>query len=103
MMFKFANYISNHVQLISMKMDYKHPQWNEFLERLAGPEGINYLEDPKTGKLNWECKGGEDKTHAIDLMKKMGLNESDIKKSIKFFNKHGGYCDCEILLNVNDD
>ena len=39
-------------------MDPSHPQWDEFIERLSGPEGCNFRED-SNGKLTWSWKGGE--------------------------------------------
>jgi hypothetical protein len=31
------------------------------------------------------------------------LGDVDIPGSIAFFKSHGGYCDCEILLNIDDN
>lgn len=28
--------------------------------------------------------------------------EIDMEKSLKYFRSHGGYCDCEVLMNVED-
>ena len=36
---------------------------------------------------------------AEQLMRTMG--NVDVAASLKFFSEHGGYCDCEILLNVD--
>jgi hypothetical protein len=30
----------------------------------------------------------------------MGLTRQDIIDSCAFFREHGGYCDCEIILNI---
>lgn len=34
------------------------------------------------------------------FLKKHGLNTNDINEICAFFQEHGGYCDCEVLLNV---
>jgi hypothetical protein len=31
------------------------------------------------------------------------MGNVDIPASIAFFEEHGGYCDCEILLNVDPE
>jgi hypothetical protein len=36
--------------------------------------------------------------HAKKILADMG--NVNIEESIDFFEEHGGYCDCEILLNV---
>jgi len=76
-------------------MTPRHPRWNEFTERLEGAEGINYRVDGN-GKGEWKCHGNH--KLAISILETM--EDIDIPKSLKYFEKHGGYCDCEILLNV---
>jgi hypothetical protein len=39
--------------------------------------------------------------HAKAVMTAMG--DIDIAATLAFFEAHGGYCDCEILLNVDPD
>lgn len=68
-------------------MTHAHPRWHEFIESLAGERDI--ME---------KCSGGWNKSYATEILKKMG--NLDIEKSIEYFEKHGGYCDCEILLNL---
>ena len=75
-------------------MTPEHPLWGEFCERLEGPEGCNFTPD-----LKWTCKGGNDKSFATAILKHMG--DIDIPVSIKYFDDHGGHCDCEILFNVD--
>ena len=64
-------------------MNKKNKKWNEFVERL----GLT------------DCKGGNDKSSTIKIMKEMG--DINIEDSIEYFDRNGGFCDCEILLNVN--
>lgn len=75
-----------------------HPRWEEFIDRLEGPEGCDFREDDR-GKIVWACYGGYDKRFAEAILKTMP--EIDSEKSIEFFNDHGGHCDCEIIFNVN--
>ena len=78
-------------------MQPNHPGWEEFCERLNGPEGIDYKQG-NNGKWTWKCSGGEDKSFATAILKTMP--EIDVEASLKYFEKNGGHCDCEILLNV---
>lgn len=77
-----------------------HPRWFEFLERLEGPEGCNFGQGvPGNSKSNtWRCAGGRDKPIATNIIETMG--DIDIQGSLAFFEKRGGFCDCQILLNV---
>ena len=75
-------------------MDPSHPQWDEFIERLSGPEGCNFRED-SNGKLTWSWKGGE-LARAI-----LAHYDVDVEVSLQYCREHGGYCDCEIILNVD--
>lgn len=74
-----------------------HTLWDEFIERLEGPEGCNFQED-EHGKITWRCMGGSDKSFATAILETM-LN-IDVAGSLRFFERYGGYCDCEILFNV---
>lgn len=83
-------------------MNTKHPQWAEFCSRLDGKEGCNFHEkkkgDPKS--VTWKCKGGTDKSLAEAILKNY-YPSIDIPATFKYFEKNGGFCDCEILFNVN--
>jgi len=79
-------------------MNFYHPRWDEFVERLDGPEGCNFRKDDD-GEIHWDCTAKKDRGHAIKIMKDMGVK--DIEGSLLFFNENGGFCDCEILFNVN--
>lgn len=78
-----------------------HPRWKEFYERLEGEEGCNFRYTNGKGKvkdITWDCGGGRDKSFAISILETMeGI---DVEKSLDFFDKHGGHCDCEIIFNV---
>lgn len=82
----------------TQRMDHGHPRWDESLWRFDGPEGCNFRTSKATGKTTWRCEGGYDKTKAEAILKAMG--DIDIQSSMKYFEKNGGHCDCEILFNV---
>jgi hypothetical protein len=84
-----------------MVMTQDNPQFGEFIERLGGPEGCNFREEKPKG-MTWDCKGGKDKTLATGLLRRMGLSEDEIRSSFAYFEARGGFCDCEIVLNVGD-
>lgn len=75
-----------------------HPRWDEFCDRLDGEEGCNFHKDAATGETVWTCKGGTDKSFATAILASMG--GINVPASLEYFEQHGGYCDCEILLNV---
>lgn len=60
-----------------------HPQWSEFIGRLSRVAGQC---DSKT------------LSHSSAILQTMG--GFDVEKSLEFFRQHGGYCDCEVLMNV---
>jgi hypothetical protein len=71
-----------------------HHRWEEFLDRLAGPEGCNF------GETSWTCFGGVDKRFSRRILAAMGFSEQAIEASLAYFEQHGGYCDCEVVFNV---
>ena len=79
-------------------MTVDHPEWEKFCNLLEGPEGCDFKEE---GGVTWKCSGGLDKSLAEAILKKH-FPEVDIEKSMKYFEEHGGMCDCEILFNVED-
>jgi hypothetical protein len=79
-------------------MTAEHESWDEFTERLAGPEGCNFRWD-ENGEMRWQCAGGNDKSLAIGILQRMG-EDIDIPASLAYFEEHGGFCDCEIVFNV---
>jgi len=69
----------------SLPLTPESPRWRKFVQTLAaiiGPGG---------------CKG--DHRHAKQILAEMGA--IDIEASVRFFESEGGYCDCEVLLNVD--
>lgn len=72
-----------------------HPRWGKFMERLEGVEGCNF-HDNSDGNMTWRC------AHNHDLATKIlaDMGGFDAKASIESFEDNGGYCDCEIVLNM---
>jgi len=70
----------------------RHPRWKEFVERLAGPNGCNF------GEHGWTCFG--DLRFTRQLLALMGMRPAPIDVCIAYFKDHGGYCDCEVIINV---
>jgi len=83
-------------------MTIDHPRWREFYQLLEGPEGCNFQEKVPGDceSVTWKCAGGKDKSLARAILAKH-FPDVDIEKSFEYFEEHGGYCDCEILFNVN--
>ncbi len=81
-------------------MNHEHKLWDEFLERLEGPEGCNFQQkDPDDATTTtWQCAGGTSKEYATAILKT--IPDIDIDTSLAFFEDNGGHCDCEILFNV---
>ena len=77
-------------------MTPEHELWNEFVERLTGPEGIDLTENKRIGTI-WLCDNTTD--NAVRILESMP--NIDIEKTLLYFEKHGGHCDCEILMNVD--
>ncbi len=78
----------------------QHPRWKEFRDRLEGPGGCNFTQsDPAedAGTIRWDCN--HDLAFARAILEDMvGV---DVEASISFFEANGGFCDCEILFNVD--
>ena len=76
----------------------RHPRWEEFLDRLCGPEGCDFQE----ATMTWTCFGGTDKRFSRRVLAGMGLSERAIEVSLAYFEDHGGHCDCEVVFNVGE-
>jgi hypothetical protein len=80
-------------------MTTEHPRWSEFAERLGGPEACDFHETAD-GTLTWNCTA-QTRDQASAILRDMGATHSDLLASLDYFDEHGGYCDCEILLNID--
>lgn len=73
------------------------PRWAQFMDRLIGPEGCNFREDPR---WTWTCFGGRDKRFSTLILTSMGLSRAAVRASLAYYERRGGYCDCEVVFNV---
>lgn len=71
-----------------------HQRWSELMNKL-NEALFTYIGK----KLCNKCKG--DFRNSIGILRSMG--NIDIAKTLNFFRKHGGFCDCEILFNVENN
>lgn len=80
----------------------KHPQWDDFCDRLS--RAITIPEEPDS----WRCNGDgswpdSDPTlvhhYSKQVMAEMG--GIDVDATLEFFKSRGGHCDCEVLFNVD--
>jgi len=74
------------------------PRWDEFVDALVEATRVP---GPSQSLLCDGDRGEQRYRYAKAVMRKLG--KIDIEKSIAFFQSHGGYCDCEILFNVDPD
>lgn len=73
----------------SETMTPNHPRWVEFYCHLA--ESL----EQKCRKRRRQCNHTTDTS--IEILNSMGM---DVDTSLAYFAEHGGYCDCEVLMNV---
>ena len=76
-------------------MTPENSRWEEFTSRLGSPEGCDFQE-----RGGWVCSSKMDRPFATAILEKMG--NIDIEQTMEYFNNHGGFCDCEILFNVDE-
>ena len=72
----------------------KSPRWDMFVRLLDSTMTEASLPEGK-----WPCR--HDHRYAEAVLAELG--GIDIDGTLRFFEKHGGYCDCEILFNVDPD
>jgi hypothetical protein len=65
----------------------KHPRWREFANKLS--DALADADDICDNTLR----------RSVRVLEKMaGI---DVRGTIAWFGEHGGYCDCEILMNID--
>jgi hypothetical protein len=67
-------------------MTPSHRQWSEFYNKL--------------GALVSEGGCNHSHIHAITVLALMG---AEVRESVEHFEQHGGFCDCEVLMNVGGE
>ena len=80
-------------------MTPNHPRWPEFGARLAGPEACDFRDGPD-GSMTWNCSG-QTRDQAAAILRDMGANDRELLATLDYFSDHGGYCDCEIVFNID--
>jgi hypothetical protein len=65
-------------------MTSEHPLWDDFADLMLDEAG--------------ECH--HDKRQARAILTRMDLSEEEIEESMRWFEHRGGFCDCEIRMNV---
>jgi hypothetical protein len=89
------------IRHIASWMTPDHDRWEEFLDRLGGPEGCDFQEN-EDGPPTSICDPSDlTKPACRRIMRRMGLSRREIAASLAYFEQHGGYCDCEVLFNVD--
>jgi hypothetical protein len=84
----------------------KSPRWAQFITKLdqavellgCGGDGTQIDDTWKILPLNLDWPTLALTKRIMDLMK-----DVDIDASVAFFREHGGFCDCEIVMNVDPD
>jgi hypothetical protein len=75
-----------------------HPRWEEFLDRLL--YGLD-LKTDGNDEQSWTCAHEPACPLATLLLDWwMGFTPEEIHASIEYFHAHGGFCDCEVFFNV---
>ena len=84
-------------------MTVAHEQWDEFIERLVGADGCDCeLANPDDStSATWTCDCTDAFPVSRCVLREMGLTPAEIEESIAYFKRHGGFCDCEVFLNVD--
>jgi Protein of unknown function (DUF2695) len=78
-------------------MSPTHPEWAAFCDALAG-EVFGDFEDVEAGKFSSHCQHDHRRTRSLLVNK---WPQVDVEATLKLFREHGGFCDCEVLLNVD--
>lgn len=77
-------------------MTPEHPSWGRFTRQLRRTLGCNLRE--QDDDVLFACDGSHERPKAMAILK--GFAGVDVEASLRFFEEHGGHCDCEILWNV---
>jgi SH3-like domain-containing protein len=76
-------------------MTPQHPRWKEFIQQLQDACEVRDAE----GQVGWVCDGTT--KNARRVLETMGTIE--VEKSLAYFRDFGGFCDCEIVFNVDSE
>jgi Protein of unknown function (DUF2695) len=74
----------NQAMTTTMKID-----WLEFFDRLENHVGPG-------------CTGKTDRPISRKILASMGASVDQIEECLALFEEHGGYCDCEVVMNAQE-
>jgi hypothetical protein len=78
-------------------MTLDHGGWTEFRDRL---ENACAFQLAVPGETTWACDCSEVMPLTRHILDEMGLTGDEVEESIEYLRANGGFCDCEVLLNV---
>lgn len=67
-------------------------RWGTFIEALDYAVQVNGCDGSEPGQPS---------KHQLAKRTMAAMGDVDVPGSIEYFEAHGGYCDCEILMNVD--
>lgn len=76
------------IEEVEEVMTKEHPLWNKFCNMLDF-------------RLTYAPCDAETLTQSEDILKRY-FPDINVEKSLEYFRNHGGFCDCEVLMNVED-
>lgn len=83
-------------------MTPEHERWNDF--RAVLEEHVIFEPCGPNGRCRVTgCDGYGIYRHAIRILRRMGFTNDAVEASCQFFRDHFGFCDCEILMNVENN
>lgn len=82
-------------------MTPEHPDWEAFCDLLAGPEGCDFKNTDNPDETAWKCDKSSERPLTRGILAKH-FPRIDVEKTLAFFDQRGGYCDCEVIWNVED-
>jgi len=79
-------------------MTPRHPKWQRFIKKLKGPGYCDFRGSGKDFRFN--CDASRTCPKVRKALHALGANKQEIEQSIGFFAAMSGFCDCEIIWNV---
>lgn len=70
-----------------------HDLWPEFVGQLCHDISFQCSKN----KIKSDCDSTTGRPFAKSILEDLG---ADVEASLTYFSKHGGYCDCEIIMNI---
>jgi hypothetical protein len=81
-------------------MDQDHPGWETFHNIMRLVVDVTGKHCPGTVFVkSGHCRGTKTRPLTCEILEKH-FPGVDIPATLAYFEDHGGYCDCEVLLNV---